>query len=103
MLQRIESDRTYSPEALVVVGAAFDRVWQLGLQRMNGNDDAKRALALTVLRLFDQGERDPERLAEIAFREWSGPDGSTVGNRWATGRPHARQRLKQNLPLECQS
>lgn len=95
MLHRIEIDRIYDPEALAVVGAAFDRAWQAALQGvkpMNGNDDAKRALALTVLRLFDQGERDPERLLEIALREWSGPDGSTIGIRWATGRPPARQR-----------
>ena len=103
MLHRIENERAYCPAALAVAGTAFDRVWQFGLQRMNGNDDAKRTLALTVLRLFDQGERDPERLAEIAFREWSGTDGSTVGNRWPTGRPYARQRLRQNLPMECQS
>jgi hypothetical protein len=77
MLHRVEIDRTYGPEELAVVGAAFDRVWQAALKRMksmNGNDDAKQALALTVLRLFDHGARDPERLAEIALREWSGTD-----------------------------
>jgi hypothetical protein len=95
MLHRIEIDRIYDPEALAVVGAAFDRTWQAALKRMkpmSGYDDAKEALALTVLRLFDQGERDPERLLEIALREWSGADGSTIGIRWATRRPPARQR-----------
>jgi len=75
MSHRVKIDRTYDPEALAVVGAAFDGVWQAALKRMKpmaGNDDAKRALALTVLRLFDHGERDPERLAEMALRECSG-------------------------------
>jgi len=27
-LHRVEIDRTYGPETLAVVGAAFDRVWQ---------------------------------------------------------------------------
>jgi hypothetical protein len=95
MLHRDEIDRTYGPEALAVVGAAFDRVWQTALERTNpmeGNDDAKRALALTVLRLFDQGEREPERLAEIALREWSDTDGSTIRKRWTIGHPPARRR-----------
>ena len=42
------------------VGAAFDRVWQAALKRMkpmDGTEDVKQALALAVLRLFDQGER----------------------------------------------
>ena len=62
MLHRVEIDRTYGPEALAVVGAAFDRVWQAALKRMkfmNGNDGAKRALALTVLRLLTMGSAIP--------------------------------------------
>jgi hypothetical protein len=62
MLHRVEIDRTYGPETLAVVGAAFDRVWQAALKRMkfmNGNDGAKRALALTVLRLLTMGSAIP--------------------------------------------
>jgi len=36
MLHRVEIGRTYDPEALAVVGAAFDRVWQLGFARQIG-------------------------------------------------------------------
>jgi hypothetical protein len=39
---------------------------------MNGNDAAKRRLALIIPRLVDRGERDSARLAEIAFQEWTG-------------------------------
>jgi hypothetical protein len=103
MSHRVEIDRTYGPEALAVVGVAFDRVWQAALKRMksmNGNDDAKRALALTVLRLFDQGERDPERLAEIALREWSAP---TVRQSETVGRQGDRPLGSSRSRMECQS
>jgi hypothetical protein len=35
MLHRVEIDRTYGPEALAVVGAAFDRVWQAAASRFS--------------------------------------------------------------------
>ena len=46
MLRRVEIDRTYDPEAIAVVGAAFDRVLQALLKRMrpmDGNDEAQWA------------------------------------------------------------
>jgi hypothetical protein len=52
---------------------------------MSGSADVKNTLALIIVRLVDQGERDPERLAEAAFQEWTGTDRSAIGDRWATG------------------
>jgi hypothetical protein len=53
---------------------------------MDGNDAAKRTLALIILRLVDRGEEcDAARLAEIAFQEWTGTRRSAIGDRWATG------------------
>jgi hypothetical protein len=36
---------------------------------MKGNENVKRGLALAILRLVDQGERDPLLLADAAFHE----------------------------------
>ena len=83
MLHLVQLDRSYSPETISVMTAAFDRVCQSVSKRMNGNDDVKKTLALIILRHVDRGERDPERLAEIAFREWTGTDRSAIGDRWA--------------------
>jgi len=85
MLHLVQLDRTYSPETVAVMGAAFDRVCQSISNEMNGNDAAKRTLALIILRLVDRGERDSARLAEIAFQEWTGTHRSAIGDRWATG------------------
>jgi hypothetical protein len=85
MLRFDHLDRSYSPETVAAMSAAFDRVCQLISKRMNDSADVKKTLALIILRLVDKGERDPERLAETAFREWTGADRSAIGDRWATG------------------
>jgi hypothetical protein len=86
MLRLVQLDRTYSPETVAAMGAAFDRVSKLVSKEMNGNDAAKRALALIILRLVDRGEEcNSARLAEIAFQEWTGTRRSAIGDRWATG------------------
>ncbi len=83
MLHLVQLDRSYSPETIFVMTAAFDRVSQSVTEHMNGNDDVKKTLALIILRLVDLGERDPDRLAEIAFHEWTGSERSAIGDRWA--------------------
>jgi hypothetical protein len=68
------------------MGTAFDTVCKLVSKEMDGNDAAKRTLALIILRLVDRGEEcDAARLAEIAFQEWTGTRRSAIGDRWATG------------------
>ena len=79
MLHLVQLDRTYEPETIAVMSAAFDRACESVPARINGNDDVRRTLALIVLRHVDQGERDPGRLADIAFRELAGIDRSASG------------------------
>ena len=83
MLHLVQLDRSYSPETISVMTAAFDRVCQSVSKQMNGSDDVKKTLALIILRHVDRGECNAERLAEIAFREWTGSDRSAIGDRWA--------------------
>jgi hypothetical protein len=84
MLHLVQPTRTYSPETVTVMGAAFDRVCQSISNEMNGNDDARRTLALIILRLVNHVECNSARLAEIAFQEWTGTRRSAIGDRWAT-------------------
>ena len=79
----VQFGRCYCPETISVMTAAFDRVSQSITEQMSGNDDVKKTLALIILRHVDRGERDPDRLAETAFREWTGTDRSAIGDRWA--------------------
>jgi hypothetical protein len=82
MLHLVPNDRTYSPETVALMTAAFDRVCQSVSHQMNeknGNEDMRRTLALIILRYVDRGERDPELLADVALREWTGSDRSTTG------------------------
>jgi len=66
-----------------VMTTAYDRVCQSISKQLNGNDDVKTALALIILRHVDRGECNAERLAEIAFREWTGTDRSAIEDCWA--------------------
>ena len=83
MLHLVQLNRSYCPETISVMTAAFDRVCQSVTEQMNGDDVIKKTLALIIIRQVDRGERDPARLAEKAFREWTGTDRSAIGDRWA--------------------
>jgi len=83
MLHLVQLDRSYSPETISVMTAAFDTVCKSVSKRMNGSDDIKTTLALIILRHVDAGECNAERLAETAFREWTGTDRSAIGDLWA--------------------
>jgi hypothetical protein len=85
MLHLVETNRTYDPETVAAMTTAFDRVCQSVSQRINGNQDVKQTLALIILRHVDKGERDPERLADVALREWTGTDRSAIAHRSARG------------------
>ena len=83
MLHLVQLDRSYSPETIAIMTAAFDRVCQSVSKQMNGSDDVMKTLALIIFRHVDRGECNAEQLAEIAFREWTGTDRSAIGDRWA--------------------
>ena len=76
MLHLVQLGRCYCPETISVMTAALDRVFQSVTEQLNGNNDVKETLALIILGHVDRGERDPDRLAETAFRERTGTDGS---------------------------
>lgn len=80
MLHLVELERSYSPETVSIMTAAYDRICQSISKPMNGSDDVKKRLALIILRHVDRGECNPEKLAESAFREWT-----AIGDRLATG------------------
>jgi hypothetical protein len=85
MLHLVQLNRSYSPETIAAMSTAFDMVCQFISKRMKDSVDVKKSLALIIVRLVDEGEHDPERLAETAFRQWTGVDRSAIGDRWATG------------------
>jgi hypothetical protein len=84
MLRLVQSNRSYSPETVAIMGVAFDKACHIP-KRMNDSADVKKTLALIILRLVDRGERHPERLAESAFREWTGIDQAAIGDRRTSG------------------
>jgi hypothetical protein len=69
--------RSYNPETVAAMTAAFEAVCQSLSARMHDSDDLRRAVALAILRHVDQGERDPAALADATCRELGGLDGST--------------------------
>ncbi len=69
MLDLVASDRVYPPEIVVAMSTAFDNVCRSVTPEINGNDDVRHGLALIILRHGDEGERDPARLAELAFND----------------------------------
>jgi hypothetical protein len=84
MLRLVKDSGAYDPETVAVMTAAFDTICGSLSNRMIGNDDVKEMLALIILRHIGQGERDPARLADVAYREWAGADRSVAGYRAAT-------------------
>jgi hypothetical protein len=79
MLHLVPSNRTYDPETVAIMTAAFDRVCLSLSNRMNSNEEVRRTLALLILRHVDEGERDPQRLAEVVLHEWTDADRSATG------------------------
>ena len=73
MLEPVKLDRSYGPKTIAVMRTAFDKVCQSFGPRIRDNEDVRRTLALAILRLADQGERDPMLLAEGALRQLTGP------------------------------
>jgi hypothetical protein len=79
MLHVVKLDRSYGPETIAVMTAAFDTVCQSLSSRIRDDERLQRTIALAILRLADQGVRDPMLLADAAFRELAGIDRSAFG------------------------
>jgi hypothetical protein len=84
VLHLVEPQRVYAPETLAAITAAFDQVCESIPKSVTGGD-LRRRLALTILRHVDRGAQEPERLSEMALREFAGLSGS-VSERATTGR-----------------
>jgi hypothetical protein len=77
MLRFVKTRRVYPPETIAAMDAAFDQIGAFIPRSVAGDgDDMRRQLALIILRHVDRGVQDPERLSEIAFRDFAGLDGS---------------------------
>ena len=71
MLRLVRVDRSYSPETVAAMGVAFDPVCRSMSPLVIEDNDARRRLALIILRHVDRGERDPRRLSETTSGEWA--------------------------------
>jgi hypothetical protein len=68
----VEKGRTYPPETVAVMTAAFDQTCRFLPKSIAETDEVRRKLALLIIRYVDQGGRDPMRLQERAARELAG-------------------------------
>ena len=64
--------RAYDPATIAVMVAAFGTACLSLAKLIDGNDDLRRSLALAILRIINQGERDPVRISELASSELVG-------------------------------
>jgi hypothetical protein len=63
----------YDPEALKIMGAAFDAVCHAFPPDLKDREGARRKLALLILRHVDRGECDATRLSELALLDFMRP------------------------------
>jgi hypothetical protein len=71
MLRLVKTHRVYPPKTIAAMSTAFDQIGEAIPKSVNG-DDMRRQLALIILQHVDRGVQDPERLSEMAFREFAG-------------------------------
>jgi hypothetical protein len=57
----------YDPNTLRIMTNAFDRACNFLPVEFRNSDRMRRKLALQIIRLFDDGESDPTRLADSAI------------------------------------
>lgn len=73
MLPASDVTYVYDPQALRVMGAAFDTVCEAFPPDLKDREAARRKLALLILRHVDRGERDATRLSELALLDFMRP------------------------------
>lgn len=72
MLDLINGHRAYHPELVAVMMDAFERASQS--LPSPADEEARRKLALEIIRRVDDGERDPMRLTELALKRVAAPN-----------------------------
>jgi len=63
----------YDPEALKIMGAAFDTVCHAFPPDLKEHEGARRRLALLILRHMDRGEHEVARLSDLALLDFMRP------------------------------
>jgi len=59
--------RVYDPDALEIMGRAFDKAFSDLSPQSKGDANIRQNLARCIIRLFDEGERAPLDLSTIAL------------------------------------
>ena len=63
----------YDPEALKIMGAAFDTVCQAFPPDLKEHEGTRRRLALLILRHMDRGEHEVPRLSDRSLLDFMRP------------------------------
>jgi hypothetical protein len=63
-------ERVYGPDTLKIMTTAFDNAHKCFPANFRKNDQARRKLALLILRHIERGEHDPECLADSAVLDF---------------------------------
>ena len=63
-------ERVYGPDTLKIMAAAFDSAHKCLPAKFRENDQARRKLALLILRHIERGEHNPRCLADLAVLDF---------------------------------
>jgi hypothetical protein len=63
-------ERVYGPDTLKIMTTAFDNAHKCLPAKFRKNEQARRKLALLILRHIERGEHDPECLADSAVLDF---------------------------------
>ncbi len=71
----------YDPDVLTRMGIAFDRAWKQLSGWVVGNENNRRNLAILIILHVDRGERDSDRLSDLATADFKRRFRSTMATR----------------------
>ena len=63
-------ERVYGPDSLKIMTAAFDNAHRCLPAKFRENDQARRKLALLIIRHMERGAHDPVSLADLAVLDF---------------------------------
>jgi hypothetical protein len=70
MLSSQNIERVYGPDTLKIMAAAFDNAHKCLPVKFRETDQARRKLALLIIRHMERGEHDPMSLADLAVLDF---------------------------------
>ena len=62
--------RAYDPDVLRRMGVAFDCAWEKLADWVVGHENNRRNLAMLIILHVDRGERDSDRLSDLATADY---------------------------------